>query len=61
MFNRDTNVIVMLEETELGGVRISTYQHSRVIYEDREANRDTIHKFMTVVQDLENQGFKIIS
>lgn len=61
LFNKDTNVIVMLEETETGGIRISTHHHHRVIYEDREANSNTIHKFITIMEDLEDRGFEIIS
>ena len=51
----------MLEETETGGIRISTCHHHRVIYEDRETNSNTVHEFVTIMEDLEDRGFEIIS
>ena len=60
LFNKDTNEIIMVEDLENDGTRISLYRHDRVVYEDNRSDNETIHKFITVMDDLEDQGFDYI-
>ena len=50
----------MVEDLENDGTRISLYRHDRVVYEDNRSDNETIHKFITVMDDLEDQGFDYI-
>lgn len=60
LFNKDTNEVIFVEDLEGGGVRISRYRHDRVIYEDREANTETVSRFVEIMDDLEDQGFRYV-